>query len=323
MSGKSSSHPASVERPTSLGFGRRTARGGLALAAALGGALPAHAQSAVAATTAATAPATLSDPLLQPAWARKNSGLSTNLSVDVPVTIGATAVWLSLELLRQPLAPTSCRWCDLNDDGSDGLNAFDRTIRQGLRWDDVETANVLSTAFSFVLAPAAGVGIGALIAAHDARLAELPEDLLVVTQAAMLASSLNGVVKLLAARQRPDIHAKVVNGEPYEPSSADNLSFFSGHATLAFALATSAGTVASMRHHRWAPLMWISGMAFASTGAYMRIAADRHYATDVLTGILVGGAVGFAVPYVFHQPKHNLELMLAPSPGGVQVFGMF
>src|SRR6059058_3168029 len=75
-------------------------------------------------------------------------------------------------------------------------------------------------------------------------------------------------------------------------AAGDNLSFFSGHATLAFALATSAGTVASMRHHRLAPVMWAVGLLLATTGGYLRIAADRHYATDVLTGALVGSAVG-------------------------------
>jgi membrane-associated phospholipid phosphatase len=291
----------------------------LALGWLLGGALPARAEPL---------PATVSDPLLLPAWARKNSGLSTDLSVDLPVTIGASAVWLGLELLRKPLAPTSCRWCDLDASGGEGLNGFDMSMRNALRWSNVKLADTLSSAFSFGLAPAAGIGIGAVIAAHDDRLAELPEDLLVVGEAAMLASALNGVVKLVAARQRPDIHAKVVNGEPYEPASGDNLSFFSGHATLAFALATSAGTVASMRHHRWAPLMWASGMIFASTGAYLRVAADRHYATDVLTGALVGGAVGFSVPYLFHQPRKNspalsLTPMQLKGGAGLEVFGVF
>jgi len=70
--------------------------------------------------------------------------------------------------------------------------------------------------------------------------------------------------------------------------NSDNLSFFSGHATLAFALAVSAGTIASMRHHKLAALMWATGLVLASTGAYLRIAADRHYATDVIMGMVVG-----------------------------------
>ena len=51
--------------------------------------------------------------------------------------------------------------------------------------------------------------------------------------------------------------------------------------------------------------MWIAGLSFATTGAYLRIAADRHYATDVLTGALVGSAIGFSVPYLAHRPVHD------------------
>lgn len=285
--------------------------------------------SATAADADQPAPAlSPSDPLQIPPWARKNSGLKTNPSVDIPVTVGATVTWLTLELLRKPLAPVNCRWCDLESDGSDGLNGFDRSIRESLRWTDVDTADTLSGAFSFVLAPAAGLGIGAIIAEHDDRLAELPEDLLVVVQSAMLASSVNGITKLVAARQRPDVHAAVLAGTPREAETGDNLSFFSGHATLAFALAVSAGTVASMRRHRWAPLMWASGLLFASTGSYLRIAADRHYATDVLTGVAVGSAFGFAVPYFFHQPGPSpIALTLTPlqvrSGAGLGVAGTF
>ena len=74
---------------------------------------------------------------------------------------------------------------------------------------------------------------------------------------------------------------------------------------MAFSLATSAGTVASMRKHRLAPLMWVAGLSFATTGAYLRIAADRHYATDVLTGAVVGSAIGFSVPYFAHRQVND------------------
>jgi membrane-associated phospholipid phosphatase len=57
-----------------------------------------------------------------------------------------------------------------------------------------------------------------------------------------------------------------------------------------------------MRRYRLAPLMWVTGMTFATAGAYLRIAADRHYATDVAAGMLVGAAVGFSVPYFAHRP---------------------
>ena len=62
---------------------------------------------------------------------------------------------------------------------------------------------------------------------------------------------------------------------------------------------------------------------FATTGAYLRIAADRHYATDVLTGSAVGSAIGFSVPYLAHRPVRDeaafisqLRISALPVPNG-------
>jgi membrane-associated phospholipid phosphatase len=168
--------------------------------------------------------------------------------------------------------------------------------------------------------------VGALVAWHDDRLDELPADALVVAESAMIAMNVNQLVKFVAARQRPDVHARTPGDRIAQQSPEDNLSFFSGHATLAFSLATSAGTVASMRHHRLAPLMWTAGLLLAATGGYLRIAADRHYATDVITGAVVGSAVGFSVPYFAHRPASaSTCVTFAPvERGATLVFsGMF
>ena len=83
------------------------------------------------------------------------------------------------------------------------------------------------------------------------------------------------------------------------------------HSTFAFALAVSGGTVASMRRYRLAPLVWGAGLTLAAASAYLRIAADRHYATDVTVGAVMGSLTGFAVPYLFHNPR---RVMVAPAP---------
>ena len=43
-----------------------------------------------------------------------------------------------------------------------------------------------------------------------------------------------------------------------------------------------------------------SGLSMAAFTGYLRIAADKHYLSDVLTGAIVGSAVGFVVPYFLH-----------------------
>jgi membrane-associated phospholipid phosphatase len=72
---------------------------------------------------------------------------------------------------------------------------------------------------------------------------------------------------------------------------------------MAFALAASSGTVASMRGYRLSPLVWGSGMALAAATAYARIASDDAWLTDTLAGAGLGTAVGVLVPLLLHAPE--------------------
>lgn len=286
-------------------------------------------------TWPAPAPATLPAPANPPpeSWPPPGTTLPSvattiryNLPLDLGIAIGGVAVWTTLELLKSKLA-VPCRWCDRDGAGNSTLNGFDASVRNALRWHDTKTADTLSTVFSFGLAPSAGIAIGAAIAAHDHRLDEFPADLLVVAESAAIAVDINQVTKFVVARERPDVHARSPADRAKLHTSDDNLSFFSGHATLAFALSTSAGTLASMRHYRMAPAMWITGMALATMGGYLRIAADRHYATDAITGAVVGAAVGFSVPYLEHRAA-PLGARVTPMPAqgegaGLMVSGFF
>jgi membrane-associated phospholipid phosphatase len=315
---------------------RQFAIAGCAASASLLFALRAGAQSVAApeasvVTPPASGPAK-ADPALIPSPPEPNAPKrATDLRLNVPLDLGITIVggvtWFSLEFfLASAIAPSSCAWCDRRSDGSDNLNGLDRSVRNALRWSNTRRADLWSTVFSFGLAPVAGLGVGALIAYHDDRMNELPEDILVVAEAGMLASNFDEIVKLVAARERPSVHFRTPERRAEEQGSGDNVSFFSGHATLAFSLAVSAGTVASMRRHRLAPLIWVTALTTASVGGYLRLAADKHYFTDVLTGAAVGSAVGFAVPYFFHGPKPlPVSIAALPLPGGgaLNISGLF
>ena len=117
---------------------------------------------------------------------------------------------------------------------------------------------------------------------------------------------MNKVTKLLAARERPWSYAlgpEAKRAGVHSPD--DDESFFSGHASATFAIAAASGTVASMRGYRWAPLIWSEGFVVATAVSYLRVAADKHWLTDVLAGAVIGSAIGFAVPYLFHGPVES------------------
>jgi membrane-associated phospholipid phosphatase len=51
--------------------------------------------------------------------------------------------------------------------------------------------------------------------------------------------------------------------------------------------------------------------------AHLRIAADAHWLTDVLTGAVVGSAFGVGVPVL--EKRLVLGVRIAPAPGGIAI----
>ena len=94
-------------------------------------------------------------------------------------------------------------------------------------------------------------------------------DSLLVTEAAAAALLVNQVVKLLVGRQRP--YARFGNDLGYSRSE-DNLSFYSGHTSLAFSVAAATVTVASMRGYAG---VGIAGRRGVHPGSGHRLPADR------------------------------------------------
>lgn len=82
------------------------------------------------------------------------------------------------------------------------------------------------------------------------------------------------------------------------------MSFWSGHTAMAF---TGAGLTCS--HHAHLDLygsragdaaVCLGAIALAATTGYLRVAADRHYTSDVVAGALGGFLIGFGLPWLLH-----------------------
>ena len=237
--------------------------------------------------------------------------------IDGAVTAMGALWLLTSEVLKSELVPEKCRWCYRAADGSSALNSYDGRVRSALVWKDTRTADTASSVIAFVLTPVAGLGLTAVAAGHDGATHGYPVDALVITEATVVAADLNQMVKFAFARERPFVHflprapggIRALTDTP----SDDNLSFFSGHTNLAFAVATASGTVATMRNYRLAPLVWAVGLTSAAAAGYLRIAADKHYLSDVMTGVVVGSLVGVGIPLLFHAAKSAES---PPSPSG-------
>ena len=237
--------------------------------------------------------------------------LTYDWTVDGVVTGAFTATTVTLLLLKNDLAPLKCKWC--------APDALDGNLSKSVVWSNPKTANTISDAMQVVV-PVGVMGFG-LIQAY--RLGDPTAgwaDVLLISEATSMAMFANVIVKYVAGRARP----YVWQGNPglYSPPSDANLSFFGGHATLAFAVVVSGGTLFLMQGVPGAPYVLGAGLAVAAFTAYLRMAADQHYLTDVLVGAAVGSLVGWAVPYLFHRPgRHGPPRAgdLVSAPGGVAI----
>ena len=227
--------------------------------------------------------------------------------LDVSVVLGGGLVFILGEaVFKDQISPDVCRWC--------GSNPLDRGIRGGLRWHRPERAATISDWTGFLVTPILTFGsVGAAALIEDAG-DQLLTDGLIILESALLTSNLTNLVKGIAGRQRPFAHfAPASDFTRTRSPQENNLSFFSGHSSFTMSLAVSAGTVASLRGYRLAPAIWTAGVGLSLTTGYLRIAADRHWGTDVVTGWLVGAAVGFAVPYYLHRRSSSTEPRTSPS----------
>lgn len=234
--------------------------------------------------------------------------LRYDLWLDLSVI--AANVALSTAIMVSEPGPSRCRWCERGD-----LNAVDRWFRDSLRDPDAPFPKTVGRV-GVVLLPLSVLSLNAADAFRQGEgWSTFGVDMLIVAEATTTALSLASLSKLLVGRQRP-----YALGLPEEelagPRPADeNASFFSGHTTLAFSLAVSSGTVASMRGYRRAPVVWATGLTLAALVAYPRMVADEHYFTDLLAGAIAGSTAGFAIPYFFHGPR-PIAVSAAPLPGG-------
>jgi len=105
------------------------------------------------------------------------------------------------------------------------------------------------------------------------------------------------VTKYLVGRSRPTDGKGAYNFQPF--SSHD--SFMSGHTTEAFTLASV------ITEHYSAPWIKVTAYALAGTVGYARLNNNRHWASDVLVGAVVGTYVGKTVVR-FNREHHRIKL---------------
>ncbi len=147
-----------------------------------------------------------------------------------------------------------------------------------------------------------------------------------IVESAGLTVFLTEVIKVASGRKRP-ISRRCGSTEPEDADCGDSdneRSFISGHASLA---AAGAGLTCafSIKREAWGPSRaakaspCVLGVATALGTGLLRMAADRHWATDVLAGFTLGGLIGYFDTW---GPLDLLKFETRDSGGEISARGM-
>lgn len=246
--------------------------------------------------------------------------------IDVPIL--AVAITLSASRLQPISQRSEPAYCIQKDDlaratgrfngvsacNPDDLNALDRPFagRWDPTWSDVSDVGAVTLA----LAPL-------VLLTVDEGFLNMLNDAVVIYQASLIAAMLSGLSSAGTGRPRPFVYPGDASYEERH-SPEGGLSFFSGHTSFAFAMATSTFWTVK-RRHRSGPYPWIVfgvGHAIAASVGVGRIMAGKHFPTDVLGGVLVGMGVGTVVP-MLHASPVQIVPVVEQQGASVAVTGKF
>ena len=164
----------------------------------------------------------------------------------------------------------------------------------------------------------------------DALGADLAAYTLMLAQALALQNGLNLVVRSMSFWPRPYMYA--TDGDGADAASAAEGeaygSFFSGHASAAFTIAVFTGEWFSefYPNSAYKSLVWATSLSLAGFVGALRIAAGKHYPTDVVVGALAGTGISLAVIKIHKKTVQIGPISLAgiwAAPGSASAIFSF
>jgi membrane-associated phospholipid phosphatase len=239
-----------------------------------------------------------------PAWSRFRP-------VEYGVTVGAAAGTFALYFAVP----------DANEPRWVGGVLLDDTLRRALRLrspdarDRARTASDITALSTLVWA----VGVDSVAVPLLRHGSDVAGQLGAMDAEAFALSSLvTTLIFKAVARARPS-YADCLRDPSFDPlcKTRTNESFPSGHTDVSF---TAAGL--SCAHHLHAApygspladaLACAGTITLAASTGTLRVLGDRHYASDVWLGAVLGFAVGYGVPTLFHYGKVNSDSQSAQA----------
>ncbi len=196
---------------------------------------------------------------------------------------------------------------EVNNLSRDDLNVFDRNATyQNSKFARENTGVVTMASFA----------IPALLFTSAKVRSDWETFGLMYLETFVITGALTNIVKNVVQRTRPYVYNPAYPQLGYDDLSFDdktnnqdaNKSFFSSDVSLAFSLATLTSIVYSDYYpdSKLKPYVWGSTLGYACFTAYLRYASGWHFPTDIISGALVGSAIGWLVPHLHRNVNFSI-----------------
>jgi len=140
-------------------------------------------------------------------------------------------------------------------------------------------------------------------------------------QSILFQHGINIAVRSLELWPRPYTYASSGEGQEKAKNAKAEAygSFFSGHASAAFTVAAFTSEWFSATHSNPDAIRVVRALAFslASFESVLRVAAGKHYPTDVAVGAIVGTAISYGILELHKVGSKKYALWAGPGVAGV------
>lgn len=115
----------------------------------------------------------------------------------------------------------------------------------------------------------------------------------------LLNTAITDFTKVLVRRKRPYLYNEFTEAKK-KLSKKSRMSFYSGHTSTVTAMYFLSAKLYEDYNpdSKYKSAVWTTAILIPATTGLLRVKAGKHYFTDVLTGFLVGGAIGLLIPEI-------------------------
>ena len=183
-----------------------------------------------------------------------------------------------------------------------------------------ETADLMSDVGSLLAVTPLAIGGAALYSGNSSK-EQFWTFTLMFSQALLFQHGINVAFRSMEVWPRPYIFATEGKGKKKaEEAEAEAYgSFFSGHASAAFTVAVFTSEWFNETHTNPDAQRVVRALAFSLAGfeSVLRVAAGKHYPTDILVGAAIGTGVSYGILEMHKKKNQMYSLWVGPSAAGI------